>query len=109
MKSTFVLSGTSLSSFIGRASNVQLAGARTTHPQGHQHAGEVNGREHGSDDADQQDDREAAHRAGSEIGHDRSRDHVCDVGVENRAEGFAIAGLDGVQQTATAPYLLAYS
>src|SRR2546423_2478096 len=104
MKSRLVFSGTSLSSFIAAASNVQFAGASAVDPQRYQHAGEIDGGEHGSDDADQKHDGEAANGARSEIGHDRGRNDVRHVGVENRAESFVIAGFDGVYQPPPASY-----
>src|SRR5689334_18992255 len=92
MKSMFVWSGTSLSSFISRASNVERPRACAADPERNQHAREIDGGEHRGDDADEEHDREAADRARTEIGHNRRRDDVGHVGVEDGAEGLVITG-----------------
>jgi hypothetical protein len=85
---------------------MQFARPRALDPQRDQHAGEVNRGEHRGDHADQQDHGKPAHGARAEIGHDRCRDHVSHIGVENRPEGLGIAGLDGIDQPPAAPHFL---
>src|SRR5215471_17387272 len=94
MKSRLVWSGTSFSSFIVQALNMQFARPDAPDPQRHQHAGEIDRGEHRGHNADQQDHGETAYRAGAEISHDRRRYDMGHVGVENRPEGLVIAGLD---------------
>src|SRR4249919_2862739 len=82
MNSMLVLSGTSLSSFMWLFPlDVDGARALGLDPQRHQHPGEIHRREYRRDDADQQHDREAADRAGTEIHHQRGGDGVGDIGV----------------------------
>ena len=109
MKSMFVWSGTSFRSFIEQPQICSSRGPGAADPKRNQHAGEIDRGEHRGDDADQQHDREAAHRARAEIGHDRGRDDVGDVGVENGAERLAVAGLDRVDQPSPAADFLADS
>ena len=73
---------------------MQGARSRAANPERDQHAGEIDGGENRGDNADQENDRKAADRARSEIGHDRGRDDVRHIGIENRPERLVISGVD---------------
>ena len=72
-------------------------------PSGDQHARESDGREHRCGDADQQHDRKALDRAGTEHQHDQPRNRVHGVRFEDGAAGFLIAELDRVDDAAPSP------